>query len=59
MSLWQVSEQNYEAIAVLKVVESLLKEDIFDVLRNKEQLGYVVLSHVSIMRAMIHYAVII
>lgn len=47
MSYFQLGEFSYENSSIIQVLMTLINGPLFDTLRNKEQLGYVVLSQFS------------
>ena len=59
LAMWQYEEFDISKSAIFCVLDSMMSEPIFDVLRTKEQLGYVVLKQKWVRRGIIGIEIII
>jgi insulysin len=59
ISQWQVGKMSFKAQGVLAMIDNFLDEPCFDVLRTKEQLGYIVWSYSHEIRGILNFVVCI
>jgi insulysin len=59
ISEWQISIDTYRNYAILSILDVILSEPCFDILRTKEQLGYVAHSFMRYRRGVLNYAVMV
>lgn len=59
ISEWQFSIDTYKDLAIISILDVILREPCFDILRTKEQLGYVAHSFVREKRGVLNYAVMV
>ena len=59
MSLWQICPENIKDLSLLTLIDTILSEPCFDILRTKEQLGYIVACFVRKLRGVINWNVVV